>query len=45
MERDYTIEDWREAFFAIDRNIEKRKKYINKFNSNKNSRIVSPINP
>jgi len=40
MGRDYTIEDWHKAFFAIDRTPEIRKKYMSKFKFNKKSRIL-----
>lgn len=40
MKRDYTLEDWREAFLAIDRNIDERKKFIRSFKISKDSRIL-----
>ncbi len=40
MKKKYTIDDWSEAFFAIDKDLETRRRYMRRFKFNPNSQIL-----
>lgn len=40
MKKAYTIDDWHKAFFAIDRGMKTRRRHINKFSIDRQSRIL-----